>query len=354
MINTIYDIKSLRSIESYWNTLSESINFSLIDFDWFYSCAVALSDYRNLCILYHTNNLSITGIAPLAKFGTGIDEHYEILGTRHLGEPTSLLANTSNDLSRIINSISLLNRPTYLSRLYEHEAFKKIDASIMNYKGIAVKRSGSHSAYIPITTSWDNYRREMPSKKRYDLKRGYNRAKKIGRLIFRMTCPNPVNFTDIAAIAFYIESSGWKSRNKSSLRTNLLLKSFFSKYLYKCSKNRTLRIAFLYLDEAPIAALVGVESNNSFWILKVGYDERWKPLSPGIQVINETLKYCFDNQLFRMEFLGSEEAWINKWHNVNYHEYLSLNLFPANAYGFYAYGRYLLNSIKSRLTSSTN
>src|SRR5206468_8833130 len=63
----------------------------------------------------------------------------------------------------------------------------------------------------------------------------------------------------------------------------------------------------------PVAMQLAVESGGRFWLLKIGYDERFARCSPGTLLTIEMLRYAASRRLRSYEFLGTVEPWTLMW-----------------------------------------
>jgi hypothetical protein len=110
---------------------------------------------------------------------------------------------------------------------------------------------------------------------------------------------------------------------------NKRLGQFFKNYLVDAAKLNMLRLCFLRIDGAAAAVLIGIEHSNRFWILKIGYDERFSKCSPGILLMNEVIAYVFNKNFEALEFLGNNESWIHIWTNY-FHRVYSYKIFNSS------------------------
>jgi CelD/BcsL family acetyltransferase involved in cellulose biosynthesis len=69
----------------------------------------------------------------------------------------------------------------------------------------------------------------------------------------------------------------------------------------------------LRIDGRAAAVQLAVETADGFWLLKLGYDERFARCSPGSLLLRETIRYAATRGLRSYEFLGSAESWIRPW-----------------------------------------
>lgn len=93
-----------------------------------------------------------------------------------------------------------------------------------------------------------------------------------------------------------------------------------------------LRLSLMRIDGRTVAGQIGVEYAGRFWVLKVGYDERFAHCSPGILLMHHTIQYAFERGMKSFEFLGRDEQWIRMW-SENVHHYSSYWHYPINTAG---------------------
>jgi CelD/BcsL family acetyltransferase involved in cellulose biosynthesis len=79
------------------------------------------------------------------------------------------------------------------------------------------------------------------------------------------------------------------------------------------SQRGYLRLAFLRLDEHPLAFDYCVESDGVHYLLKTGYDPSYRAFAPGMLMRHEMLARAFSIGLSRYEFLGGDEPWKLVW-----------------------------------------
>ncbi|HLH32332.1 MAG TPA: GNAT family N-acetyltransferase, partial [Terriglobia bacterium] len=75
-----------------------------------------------------------------------------------------------------------------------------------------------------------------------------------------------------------------------------------------------------------------VRAADRFWLLKVGYDEKFARCSPGILLTVKTIQYAASIGLKSYEFLGKPEPWTTQWSDHN-RECISLRLYPYTPSG---------------------
>jgi len=112
---------------------------------------------------------------------------------------------------------------------------------------------------------------------------------------------------------FRIEASGWKGRNGTAILSSESRKQFFERFACSAWRDGTLRLSFLYINEVAVAFQFAIESSNSFWLFKIGYDENYEQCSPGNLLLGESIEGAARNGLGQYHLLGKEEPWTKRW-----------------------------------------
>ena len=102
------------------------------------------------------------------------------------------------------------------------------------------------------------------------------------------------------------------------------------------SGTKAVRIVFLKLNDKRIAMQIAIEYNSKYWLLKIGHDEKYNWLSPGVVLINETIKHAYKSGLSGYEFLGTDEDWLRAWQPER-HILATLLFYPYNFSGMISF-----------------
>ena len=320
--------------------MSQDLGYPLADFDWYYTAARTFIEPHHVRLLTIQENGSPIAIAPLCITTEKTGRYLELIGARQLGEPAALLYRDQAALARLIAHLNKLKHPVRLNKmradLLPPTAFNK-------QLSIKISRQATPSPHVPIDTDWQTFAGTLSSKRRYDLRRARNRAEKIGAVEFTILTPTPEQLPAHLETAFQIEANSWKGRQGSALAHNPKLARFFKTYTQSASQKGRLRLGFMTIAEQPISMLIGIQANNTFWVLKTGYDEQYAPCSPGIQLMHQTIQYAFEQNLKSIEFLGSAAPWLTMWARENQRENISYGIYPLNPGSLYSLGREVLN-----------
>lgn len=348
MIEIIDNISSIYELEHDWNKLSRFKKTPLLGFDWFISCLETIHSNSNVKIVLVRNNSSITAIAPLYINRTNYLSTLEFIGASTLYEPAGLLYTDKESLIKLINGILKLKLPLILDRLADDPVLDSVINNFSFIKAFSYKKKTSTSYFLEIDCDWDTFLSKLSSNRRYDFKRKWKRLEKKGEIRLEFFNPQLEKLDKYLDVAFEIEHKSWKGRNKSSLLANKSLQAFFRKYTEISCKNNELRMCFMYVDNHPVSMHIASVAHDCFWVLKLGYDENYAECSPGKLLAMETIKYSFNLNLKRYEFLGSEEEWQTSW-PVQLHQYYTILLFPYSVRGFFELFRTFVDIAFSRI-----
>lgn len=348
-LNIITKIGGLSELEKEWKDFASLSQYPLTGYDWSLCCARNFYPENSLRIIVLRSTKRIEALAPLAIKRIKSIPRIECLGSSYLYEPCNFLYRSQDALKQLIKATVALNYPIYLQRLPLDSPIADIVEAEYGKRGYILSRPSSGTGFIKINSSWNQFFAQLSSSKRYDSRRKLKLAKKIGRVNFRFYAPRPKDCPDMLLTAFKIEGAGWKRQNRSDLLSNRRLCWFFIEYLIFAAANNALRIGFMYIDSFPVAVVIGIVRCNKFWLLKNGYDPKWKKCSPGILLMNETVKHCFEQNYRSIEFLGTNEHYIRQLAGDRFHRYKSIAFFPFRLLGLSLLGISTANHIYHRL-----
>jgi CelD/BcsL family acetyltransferase involved in cellulose biosynthesis len=181
------------------------------------------------------------------------------------------------------------------------------------------------------------------------LRRAERRCDDPKRLASRLWAPRPQEVPSLIERFTAVEAAGWKGRTRTALIHHPQLRSFFERYAYAAAMRGRLRVGFLEVDGCPIASQLGVDFARRYWVLKVGYDERWARCSPGLLLMHAVIRDAFARGLDAVEFLGRYEPWIGTWtHRL--HPCATARVYPLSLGGLRGLNRDVSRFLVARVT----
>ena len=323
------DVDDFYSLQKGWDALAGPSGNPLMQFAWYASCVDAFSRHGRLYTIVVKEQDEIVAIAPLREVHDAGMKRFEILGSTLLCEPCGLLFKDTAALKMLIHMILDLQRPISTGRLDnvspESELFKaagKMRFAVQAYHA-------THSPWLPISTSWDEYQKTISASKRSALRRALRHVTEHGTVTMEVIAPHPDDMQYSLDEIYNAEHASWKGRTRTSIRSNPHMEKFFNSYAKKMVTAGALRLSLLRINGSTVAGQIGIEFANKFWVLKVGYDERFSHCSPGILLMHHTIQHAFENRLLAFEFLGRDEQWIRMW-TEKVHHYTSYWHYPIN------------------------
>lgn len=136
-------------------------------------------------------------------------------------------------------------------------------------------------AWLDIDHDWARYRRTWSHNFRRQLTRRARRLAEQGDLRFELCSPLDAGPLEAQLRrGFEIEDRNWKGRASSSVIARRLF-PFYLRQARQLARWGYLRLAFLELDDRPIAFAYGMAAKGVFHLAKIGYDEHHAKFGPG-------------------------------------------------------------------------
>lgn len=312
-IQVIDDLELLPRLANTWASLGAIFPTPLLQFEWFVSCAEALYSPGQIRVVTLLDNGRVTAIAPLARVHRRYGQWLELMGTTRLYEPAGLLYETETGLEELIRRLVSLGYPLDLGRLSTDSPLLKGPSWHTDRQGLWLRRPGANSCVLTLQSGWEAIWRDMSKSRRIDFQRLKRRADEKGGYRMDTLTPSPEQVESVFKQAMDIEAASWKSTRGTCLKNDSSLANFFIRYCQRMANLQAFYVFFLRLGEELVAMHLAVEHTSALWILKIGYDERMRHLSPGLFLTLNTVRHAADKGLARFEFLGSEESWQHMW-----------------------------------------
>jgi CelD/BcsL family acetyltransferase involved in cellulose biosynthesis len=153
----------------------------------------------------------------------------------------------------------------------------------------------------------------LSTRRRADLRRAERRAAGLGEVSYQDLSPSPGELEPLLEEAFGVEAAGWKGRARTALAHDATRRDFYRRYAAAAASRGILRLTFLRIAGRAAAVQLAVETDDRFWLLKVGYDERFARCSPGSLLLLESIRHADTRGLRSYEFLGDAESWTRPW-----------------------------------------
>ena len=170
----------------------------------------------------------------------------------------------------------------------EQGAFARVLDTVLSQAGRASAVFGQHTrALLDPGAERDSYlERAVSAGRRKEMRRQRRRLEEFGPVTF-----DTVTGADGIAAALQdflvLEASGWKGVAGTAIVDEPAIKTFVQTAVSSLAAQGHARIDRMLLDGKPIAATVTLQSGDTAWCWKIGYNEGMARFSPGVQLICE-------------------------------------------------------------------
>jgi CelD/BcsL family acetyltransferase involved in cellulose biosynthesis len=178
-----------------------------------------------------------------------------------------------------------------------------------------VDRTLERSPYIATNGDWAGYERQRESRFLRELRRRHRRLSEQGRLALDVADGRD-RLDELLDEGFAVEAAAWKGKRGTAIASDTATRRFYGDVARWAAQRGWLRLAYLRLEERPLAFDYCLEDQGVHYLLKTGYDPAYGAFAPGMLMRREMIARAFSNGLTRYEFLGADEAWKLRWTDV--------------------------------------
>jgi hypothetical protein len=276
-----------------------------------YQETLAIGDVQAFIIGPRSRPLAL---APFAEPANG-PRRQVLLGAEDIWESVEVAAQDEQMLRELAETIAISGLPLRFGHHPIDTPF--LDYLVQAYRGkgrvIIARQPMGAMPKIDLDPSWTVPENHFNSRRRSDFRRMARKAQASGEVTFDIIEPSPDKLESLIDEAFDIEAHSWKGHSGTAIKQDRRTEAFYRSYARHAMEAGILRLCFMRIDAVAAAMQFAVECENCFWLIKVGYDEAYKHVSPGNLLMRETIKYAAERGLERYEFLGKEAEWTRLW-----------------------------------------
>lgn len=163
------------------------------------------------------------------------------------------------------------------------------------------------SPVVDTTGSFDEYRSRMRGGWKTLERRG-RKAAREHQLVVRAV-ERPADGVGFLEEGLRVEASGWKRQAGTAIVSRPDTAAFYREMAAGFARSDMLALSGLWLDERLVAFDLALLHANRYWMLKTGYDEDYRHLSPGLVLRRAVIERCFALGLETHELLGADQPW---------------------------------------------
>ncbi len=301
-------------------------------FGWAAACAGTLAAPDAWQVFTVRERGELTAVAPMVRIRRfGID-HLAMLGVDALYEPMDLPCRNAGAARRLLDMLLSPGTPLLLQRLPSGSRLLQALAECSGWRVQSSRQPAPAAPFITLDGRWLEPESQLNPRRRADLRRAARRAAAHGPLRIDIHAPTPADFEPLFAHAIAVEARSWKGRDGTALLHDDRRRAFFRRYAELAAADGQLRIALLWLGEQVAATQIAAVAGGRYAVLKIGYDDTFAACSPGLLLLQHTVRHAAQCGLQRYEFLGLPEDWIAPWTRER-HECCCLRLYPSGVRG---------------------
>ena len=207
------------------------------------------------------------------------------------------------------------------------------------------------SPYLDLDGGWEAIWRGLPSKRRNNLKRRRRRLEERGTLTLEVS-DGTTGLREQLDEALRVEALGWKGSRGSAIASRAETDAFYRRVAAWSAEQGTFRLALLRTGGQLVAFDYALEAHNRHYLLKTGFDPRYREGAPGIVLRAMMIERACALRLGRYEFLGGEDEYKREW-TAAAHDRRRVHAFAPSPGGLatwvaFRYGRPLAKRILER------
>jgi len=294
---------------------------------WAKACAAAFASVGHLRFITVEQNGQPAAFAPLVKRRRL--PRLELLGLRELCEPAEFLYANASALEHLARALANQSLPLYIERAPQDSPTVAALQKAYRRRGLVVISPAQGYPTITLNDEWATPEQKLNAGRRSDFRRAVRHAEKMGAVGYEIHSPSPAECAPLLEKAFAVEAASWKGREGSALACDRLRAPFYGCYAAHAAASGILRLCFMSIDGRAAAMQYAIECGGRFWLLKIGYDERFARCSPGLLLMHHTIGDAARRGLRSYEFLGGVEAWTQVWTQET-RPMVSLRAYPFN------------------------
>lgn len=189
-----------------------------------------------------------------------------------------------------------------------------------------------YASIIPVEGSFNDYKKRLSKKLTGNLRRSNNSLKKLENYSVIVIEDGKDALEDLLSFAS-IEQSGWKGKNGTAIKYKFW--KFFEELVQNMGKNGWLEWYFLETENKRIAGYLTIPFGRSAFILKTGYNEEYRFLSPGSFLTEKLIEHIFSTGKYDVINFFTDFEWLLRW-NVERKPYYRLVIAFNNPLSFFS------------------
>jgi CelD/BcsL family acetyltransferase involved in cellulose biosynthesis/GNAT superfamily N-acetyltransferase len=311
-IFVINNVDEFRALKDEWNDfLSTSrTNTIFLTWEWLYTWWEVFGKGAELFIVVSRDEQGkLNGIAPLhirrTRYYKFPIRELTFIGMGHSDRQDFITDTNDEEITDRLLETAYEHRPKWdvihLEQIPEHSHLLK--SKLAEQLGRFIEKS-SVCPFASIEGEWDTFTKNLGKKFRRDIQHKVNRLMRFGQWEFRVD--HAANHPrEIIALSEKVEKVSRKEGTEKGFLADNLNKEFLSRFGEVCSGKGWFDYSMINLEGSTIAYLIGFIYNSKYYAYNMAFNEAYHEASPGKLLLNEKIKWCFQepNRIDEFDFL---------------------------------------------------
>lgn len=188
--------------------------------------------------------------------------------------------------------------------------------------------SNTPCPYICLPESYERLAESFSQKFKYNLRSREKKLRNSGTLTTHRF-EKSTEVSDFLRFIRIVEQGSWKESAGTSLTKNPRQQTFHERMAPICAQQRILRGYIMFMDDEPIAHIIGLYAHSIFYCLKSSFVESYRKFSPGVILKALVLQELIPERARYWDFVGPAEDHKMQWTSDRY---------TLNKYAIYSNG----------------
>lgn len=304
-----HNVQTLAELEDAWERLAAPHGYPTVAHDWVCAAADTIAGSR-LSVVVAGDTERPQGAAALVRARGGA---LELISARQLGEPIDAVYDGERGVRALAQCLVRLGRPLHFGRLVPGSALPAALSEELAGRGVTRIQQLPGTPTIQLDPARPDPEAQVGSRRRSDLRRALRRAEQTGPVEAEVLAPSPDDVDALLGTTLALEAASWKRAAGTAVLSDPMRRAFFEAWAARAAARGELRVALLRIGGTPAAMQLACARGDAYWVLKIGYDDRFARASPGVLLLVETLRWAARAGLQRYELLGTPEEWTRVW-----------------------------------------
>jgi CelD/BcsL family acetyltransferase involved in cellulose biosynthesis len=168
------------------------------------------------------------------------------------------------------------------------------------------------SPIVETSGDFDAWREQSKSRWGAPLERFRRKMGRDHDAVFSIV-EEPADLTGELEDGFRVEASGWKGEAGTAILSQPQTRAFYTSIAAAFHERGELRLSRIVLDGETAAFDLCLLHGGRLYLLKTGFDERFRKLAPGLVMRLSIVERCFELGLDAHELLGDDSEWKRKF-----------------------------------------